>query len=57
MVDWHNRDDWHASDNFEFKHAHTCPECGKEHKCVLMACRGVDQQACWPCRLAGGANK
>ena len=54
MVDWYNRDDWHASDNFEFKHAHTCPECGKEHKCVLMACRGVDQQACWPCRLASG---
>jgi len=59
MVDWYNRDDWHASANFEFEHDHACPECGKVHLCVLMTCRGVDRyrQACWPCRLAGGANE
>ena len=50
MVDWHSRDEQDISANFEGKHEHTCP-CGKVHKCVLMACRGVDQQECWPCKL------
>ena len=48
-MDWYNRD---SENYFEGKHEHHCPECGRQHFCVLVACR-VDKpvQSCWPCLL------
>ena len=51
MVDWYNRDEWHASANFQFQHEHQCPDRGKVYQCVLMACRERPAEPCVPCQL------
>ena len=51
MADWYNRDDQDVSDNFEFRHVHACPECGKQYQCVLMACRERPAEPCFRCQL------